>query len=411
MPWNEVDVDEQRMQFVIRATSGKERMTALCREFSISRPTGYHWCRRYRELRLLSALRERSRRPHHSPRLTAARKEQRVVALRQQTGWGAKKLHVLLAEEEIPLSVRTIHRILERHRLIREDSHGPALTRFERSEPNELWQMDTKGKYPLPMGECHPLSILDDHSRYAVGLYALPELSGEKAHPCLVETFRRYGIPQAMLMDRGPLWWSAWNGWGLTRLSVQLIEQGIRLLYGRVRHPQTQGKVERFHGTLGQAMRHRGVPQQFHQWPAALAEFRLSYNERRPHEALGMKRPAERYRRSPQVYQENVKEWEYPAGSDVRRLNSQGMLTEQGQRWFVCGALAGKRVRVQRFDGKLLVSYRHMYIREVDPANRKSYPLVAVRSAASGEPAPVALRAPCADSPDPKSGEKQKEEV
>ncbi len=411
MPWNEVDVDEQRMRFVIRATSGQESMTALCREFAISRPTGYHWRRRYRELRLLSGLQERSRRPHHSPRLTAARKEQRVVDLRQQTGWGAKKLRVLLAEEDIPLSVRTIHRLLERRQLIREDIHGPALTRFERSEPNELWQMDTKGKYPLQGGECHPLSILDDHSRYAVGLYALPELSGKEAYPCLVETFRRYGIPQAMLMDRGTLWWSAWNGWGLTRLSVRLIEQGIRLLYGRVRHPQTQGKVERFHGTLGQAMRHRGVPQQFHQWPAALAEFRSSYNEWRPHEALGMKRPAERYQRSPRNYQDNVPEWEYPAGSDVRRLNSQGMLTEQGQRWFVCGALASKRVRVEGFDGKLLVSYRHMYIREVDPGKKKSHPLVAARSAASGEPAPVALRAPCADSPDLESKEKQTEGV
>ncbi len=411
MPWNEVDVDEQRMRFVIRATSGKESMTGLCREFTISRPTGYEWRRRYREVQLLSALQERSRRPHHSPRLTATRKEQRVVALRQQTGWGAKKLRVLLAEEEIPLSVRTIHRILERHQLIREDSHGPALTRFERSEPNELWQMDTKGKYPLQVGECHPLSILDDHSRYAVGLYALPELSGDKAYPCLVETFRHYGIPQAMLMDRGPLWWSAWNGWGLTRLSVRLIEQGIRLLYGRVRHPQTQGKVERFHGTLGQAMRHRGVPKQFHQWPAALAEFRSSYNEWRPHEALGMKRPAERYQRSPHNYQEKVKEWEYPAGSDVRRLNSQGMLTEQGHRWFVCGALAGQRVRVERFDGKLLVSYRHMYIREVDSARRKSHALVAARSADAGEPAPVALRAPYATSPAPESKEKQIEEV
>jgi len=411
MSWNEVDVDDQRMQFVLRAASGKESMTVLCREFTISRPTGYHWRRRYREVHLLSDLRERSRRPHHSPRLTAARTEQRVIALREQTGWGAKKLHVLLAEEEIPLSVRTIHRILERHKLISEDSHGPALTRFERSEPNELWQMDTKGKYPLQVGECHPLSILDDHSRYAVGLYALSELSGEQAYPCLAETFRRYGIPQAMLMDRGTLWWSAWNGWGLTRLSVRLIEQGIRLLYGRVRHPQTQGKVERFHGTLGQAMRHRGVPKQFHQWPAALAEFRLSYNERRPHEALGMKRPVERYQRSPRSYQENVQEWEYPTGSDVRRLNSQGMLTEQGQRWFVCGALAGQRVRVERFDGKLLVSYRHMYIREIDPARRKSYALVVARNAATGEPVPVALRASCASSPDQKSKEKQIEEV
>ena len=116
MPWNEVDVDEQRMRFVIRATSGKESMTGLCREFTISRPTGYEWRRRYREVQLLSALQERSRRPHHSPRLTATRKEQRVVALRQQTGWGAKKLRVLLAEEEIPLAVRTIHRILQRHK-------------------------------------------------------------------------------------------------------------------------------------------------------------------------------------------------------------------------------------------------------------------------------------------------------
>jgi hypothetical protein len=141
----------------------------------------------------------------------------------------------------------------------------------------------------------------------------------------------------------------------------------------------------------------RRMVAQFHQWPAVLAEFRLSYSERRPDEALGMKRPIERYQRSPRSYQENVREREYPTGSDVRRSNSQGMLTEQGQRWFVCGGLAGQRVRVERFDGKLLVSYRHMYIREIDPVRRKSYALVAAQSVATGEPAPVALRAPCAD--------------
>jgi hypothetical protein len=254
--------------------------------------------------------------------------------------------------------------------------------------------MDSKGKYPLSDGECHPLSIVDDHSRYAVGLYALPELSGAKAYPCLVETFRSYGVPQSMLMDRGTLWWSAWNGWGLTRLSVRLIEQGIRLLYGRVRHPQTQGKVERFHRTLGEALRHRGVPKQFSEWAAALKEFRSSYNERRPHEALGMKRPAERYQRSQRSYEERVTEWEYPAGSEVQRLNSQGMLTDERHRWFVCGALVNQRVRVERFDGKLLVSYRHMYIREIDLERRASRALVVARGAA--ETAPVALRAPSA---------------
>jgi len=267
MPWRTTDVKEQRMQFVIRATSGKERLSVLCREFGISRPTGYLWRRRYEQSRTLTEIGERSRRPHHSPTRTGPRQERRVMALRKQTGWGAKKLRILLTEEEISLPVRTIHRILERNGLVSEQAHGPAPGRFERSEPNQLWQMDSKGKYPLQDGECHVLSILDDHSRYLVGLHALPELSGEKAGPCLVETFRRYGVPQAMLMDRGSLWWTAWNGWGLTQLSVGLIEQGIRLLYGRVCHPQTQGKVERFHRTLGAELRHRGVPGRFGQWP------------------------------------------------------------------------------------------------------------------------------------------------
>jgi transposase InsO family protein len=397
MPWKRMNVDEQRMQFVIRANSGKERMTVLCREFGISRPTGYLWRQRYRQTGSLTQVSERSRRPHRSPRRTESWKEQRIVALRQRVGWGAKKLRVLLQEEEgVPLPVRTIHRILERHHLVSEEAHGPAPNRFGRSEPNELWQMDSRGKYPLSDGECHPLSIVDDHSRYAVGLYALPELSGAKAYPCLVQTFRSYGVPQSMLMDRGSLWWSAWNGWGLTRLSVRLIEQGIGLLYGRVRHPQTQGKVERFHRTLGQALRHRGVPPRFNEWAAALDEFRWSYNQRRPHEALGMKRPAERYQQSRQSYEERVKEWDYPAGSEVQRLNSQGMLTDQRHRWFVCGALADQRVRIERFDGKLLVSYRHMYIREIDLERRTSRALVVARGAA--ENAPVDLRAPSASS-------------
>jgi len=396
MPWKRVDVHEQRMQFVVRAVSGQEPMAALCREFGVSRPTGYLWRRRYEHAGSLTALAEQSRRPHHSPRRTAAALEQRVVVLREQTGWGAKKLHVVLRDEEgLAIPVRTIHRLLARHELIAEDVHGPAPSRFERSAPNQLWQMDTKGQYPLQDGECHPLSILDDHSRYAVGLYALSALSTAQAYPCLVETFQRYGVPEALLMDRGTLWWSAHNGWGLTRLSVRLIEQGIRLVYGRVCHPQTQGKVERFHRTLGAALRHRGVPQRLAEWPGVLAEFRYRYNHRRPHEALGMQRPVECYQPSPRRYQERVRPWEYPAGSAVRRVNANGMLAVGGRRWFVCEALAGQRVRVEEFDGKVLVSYRHMYIREIDLRRRISRPLVVARTD-SASPAPVALRAPCA---------------
>lgn len=377
MPWARTDVGEQRVKFVVRAVTGKERMAALCREFGVSRPTGYRWRRRFEQGGSVTAVVERSRRPARSPWQTEPQKEERVVALRQQYGWGAKKIAVLLQEEGASLTVTTINRILKRRGLVgKKDSNAPAMERFERSTPNELWQMDGKGEYRGGDGTCYPLSILDDHSRYAVGLYGLPAFNAEHVYPCLVRTFEHYGVPEAMLMDRGTVWWGTSNGYGLTWLSVRLIEQGIRLHYGRVHHPQTQGKVERFHRTLDEAIRHRGKPQRLAEWPGALEEFRQIYNERRPHEALGMQRPIERYRASARAYQVEPREWEYPTGSVVQRLNTQGFLSWEGQNWFVCEALAGRRVRVESVEKLLLVSYRHMYVREIDRQQRCTRPLV-----------------------------------
>lgn len=381
MPWARADVSEQRVKFVVRAVSGKERLAGLCREFGISRPTGYRWRRRFAEANSITAVVERSRRPAHSPLQTAREKEERVEALRHEFGWGAKKLEVLLREEDTSLTLRTINRILKRRGLIgKKDSHLPALKRFERSAPNELWQMDGKGRFHAGDGTCYPLSIVDDHSRFAVGLFSLPAFTAERIYPCLVRTFERYGVPEAMLMDHGAEWWSTTNGYGLTWLSVRLIEQGIELCYGRVRHPQTQGKVERFHRTLNEAIRHRGKPKQMADWPAVLEEFQQVYNQRRPHEALGMKRPCERYRPSARNYQAQVAEWDYPEGSEVRRLNSAGCLNWEGERWFVSEALAGQRIRVERVKHLLLVSYRHMYVREIDRPQRHTRPLVIPRS-------------------------------
>jgi transposase InsO family protein len=284
---------------------------------------------------------------------------------------------VLLQEAGSPLTVTTINRILKRRGLLTKwDTHAAAVQRFERSAPNQLWQMDGKGKYRSQDGTCYPLSILDDHSRFAVGLYGLCAFAAEMVYPCLVRTFERYGVPEAMLMDRGSVWWSTTNGYGLTWLSVGLIEQGIRLHYGRVQHPQTQGKVERFHRTLNEAVRHRGKPGCLAEWPKALEEFRQIYNQQRPHEALGMQRPAERYRVSARRYRAQPREWEYPEGSVVQRLNTQGCLYWQGANWFVCEALAGKRVRVEAVAGLLLVSYRHMYVREIDPQKQCTRSLV-----------------------------------
>ena len=232
MPWRTTGVSEQRIQLVIRAQGRREALARLCREFEVSRPTGYRWLRRYEQARTLTAVQEHSRRPHRSPRRTTASTEQQVVALRQRTGWGAKKLRILLREQAaVQLPVRTIHRILARHEMIAPPEPGAAPGRFERSEPNQLWQMDSKAKYTVEDGECHALAIVDDHRRYLLGLHALSALVIEQAYPCLVETFRGYGLPQAMLMDHGSLWWSPTNGWGLTWLSIGLIEQGITLRY------------------------------------------------------------------------------------------------------------------------------------------------------------------------------------
>jgi transposase InsO family protein len=377
MPWERTDVGEQRVKFVVRAVSGKERMAALSREFMVSRPTGYRWRQRFERTGSITGVVERSRRPESSPSKTEPKKEERVVALRQQYGWGAKKIEVLLREEDTSLTVTTINRILKRRGLVgKKDEHAPALERFERRTPNELWQMDGKGEYRSSDGTCYPLSILDDHSRYAVGLYGLPAFNAEHVYPCLVRTFERYGVPEAMLMDRGTVWWGTSNGYGVTWLSVRLIEQGIRLHYGRVHHPQTQGKVERFHRTLDEAIRHCGKPKRLAEWPGALEEFRQIYNERRPHEALGMQRPIERYRASARAYQTEPREWEYPTGSAVRRLNTQGFLFWEGQNWFVCEALAGRWVRVESVEKLLLVSYRHRYVREIDRQQRCTRPLV-----------------------------------
>ena len=182
----------------------------------------------------------------------------------------------MLDAEGIRLAPRTIDRIIQREGLTRRDvAPAPAVTRFERSAANELWQMDAKGHYPLrPDGQCHPLSILDDHSRFAVGLVALPALETGGVRRALTACFEQYGVPAAMLMDHGVPWWSATNEGGLTQLSVFLLKQDIRLLYGRVRHPQTQGKVERFHRTLGERLRWWGVPTDLRGFAEALATFR-----------------------------------------------------------------------------------------------------------------------------------------
>ena len=361
---------EQRVKFVVAAYRREKCMAELCREFDISRPVGYAWLRRY-EQGGVEAIAERSRRPQRSPRRKEAAIEQQVIALRRRyPDWGARKLGVLLAEQGVELGRNTIHRILLKHQLVHPaDRHEVALQRFERGAPNELWQMDFKGPklWHQPVG---PLSVMDDHSRYLIALEAVGSTRSELVREQLETVFLRCGVPEQMLMDHGVPWWSARSGGGMRELSLWLMRQGVELHWSRVRHPQTQGKVERFHGELQRALaRRRVLVPDVQAW---LDEFRWEHNHLRPHEALGMERPVSRWRPSERRYDPQPPRWEYPAGAKVMKVDSRGKLTLAGRNWQVSGALAGEWVQVVKLGERLQVYYCSALVREIDLTIQRS---------------------------------------
>jgi transposase InsO family protein len=365
MAWRSVDVDEQRIRFVVAAGRGESSMTALCAEFGISRQTGHLWLKRYRAGGVAAVL-EQSRRPLHSPTRTAVEVEARVAALRRERpDWGARKLAVLLSREGLEIPPATVQRILNRLGLVRvEDRHPPALGRFEREQPNQLWQMDFKSPkgWDQPVG---PLSVIDDHSRYAITLFQTGTTRAEPVREQLVQAFTLCGLPEAMLMDHGIPWWNCSSAGGWTQLTVWLMKQGVRLYLSGIRHPQTQGKVERFHGALEKARRLRGLPEPAlrQRW---LDDFRQDYNHVRPHEALGMKTPASRWRPSLNRFDPDPPPWQYHDEAEVHRLGKTGQLKLNGRRWQVAGALALEQVQLIRGEQRVLVFYRNTLLRELD---------------------------------------------
>jgi transposase InsO family protein len=371
MAWGTVNVDDQRMRFVMCASRAGTTMCEACEEFKISRPTGYEWLRRYQAGGIAGVV-EKSRRPLNSPTQTAVEIEQRVVELRQQRpDWGARKLQVLLAREKIHLPVITVHRILLRRGLVRpQDRFRTAVERFERGAANQLWQMDFKSPvgWDAPVG---PLSVLDDHSRYAIALNRTGSTQGEPVKERLIEAFQRCGVPEEMLMDHGTPWWNMKAVAGWTWLTVWLMRQGIQLHFSGYRHPQTQGKIERFHGALGAAMKRRGMPtsEERQSW---LDEFRHEYNHVRPHEALQMKTPAAVWSKSARHYQPNPSAWEYEAGADVRKISTQGHLSVAGRRWEISRALVGEWVQLIRLNERILVYYCRSLVRELDLVTQRS---------------------------------------
>ena len=372
MAWKMADVREQRVRFVVRASEAGRNLSDLCREFEISRPTGYLWLQRWQQQKT-AGLEEKSRRPQRSPQKTTEAVEQQIIELRRQRpDWGARKLCPLLAERGVELAVITVHRVLLRHGLVRpEDRHEAAVQRFERAAPNEMWQMDFKSPKGWEQG-VGPLSVIDDHSRYVIRLAQTGTTRSWAVRAQLERGFEECGLPEAMLMDHGTPWWNAAAPSGWTELTVWLMGQGIGVHFGRYRHPQTQGKVERFHGALEMARRRRGLPvaEQRQVW---LDQFRYEYNHVRRHEALGMRTPASVWQPSGRRYDRHPREWDYGAGAEVRRLDGEGRLRLGQRSWPISAALSNQRVKLQAVgESTILVYYCRSLVREIDLAAQRS---------------------------------------
>lgn len=330
----------QRLEFVTLAMQSAVAFSELCGRFGISRKTGYKWLRRYKTDGV-EALQDRSRKPHRSPKQVPRAVAEAVIALREETTWGGRKLRRRLQDlGHTPPAASTCTEILRRADLLKKDVPAGPKQRFERQWPNELWQMDHKSGFPTQAGpSCHALTVLDDHSRFNLVLDAASNQRTPTVQAALTAAFERYGLPEAILCDNGGVWSNCGGGTGHTTLTVWLLRLGIRVLHGRPYHPQTQGKEERFHRTLEDELLSRHTWRDLAHCAAAFHRYRWRYNHERPHCSLGDATPASRYQPSVRAMPAHLPALEYP-GLEVRIVRASGVITFANQTWAIGEAFA-----------------------------------------------------------------------
>lgn len=351
---------ESRLEFIRLASAEGANVSALCRRFAVSRKTGHKWLARHRAG---GGAADQPRRPRSSPGQTPAGVEAAVLAVRaEHPSWGGRKLRRRLldlardkgrdgGQQDVP-AASTVTAILGRRGCLGLDgAQAPATGRFEHDRPNALWQMDFKGHFALSAGapaalRCHPLTLLDDHSRYAVCLRACADEATATVRDRLVAAFRRYGLPERMNMDNGSPWGSG-PGQPWTPLTVWLLLVGVAVSHSRPYHPQTNGKAERFHRTLKRDVLFGRSFSDLPACQAAFDGFRETYNALRPHEALGLAVPASRYRASERSYPEALPAVEYDPADQVRRVQQGGWVSFRGRALRLPHAFAGQPVALR----------------------------------------------------------------
>jgi transposase InsO family protein len=388
MPWKPRDLMSQRTEFVrlaLRVQLGEEpgTMTELCARYGISCKTGYEWLKRYKE-EGAAGMADLSRRPLTSPLKTPARMEQQVVDVRREhPAWGGRKIHARLKNlgvSDAP-AASSISAILHRNGLMDEKSPGksaPATIRFERSRPNQLWQMDFKGHFALGAGgRCHALTALDDHSRFNLILEACGDERGATVWKCVERAFQVYGLPVQILCDNGVSWSCPKHRRALGRLEALLLRVGVETIHGRPYHPQTQGKEERFHRTLkDEVISKRAQWESLEQCAEAFVWWRGIYNEQRPHESLDDGVPIDRYRVSERAYDPSAKDRDmreyYPEGGERRKVGKSGEISFMANRIYVGTGIVGESVSlVPCMENRWCVSYGWKTLGEIEYTGTK----------------------------------------
>ena len=366
MPWTTRDAMSLKEEFVALARQPGSNKRELCRRFGISPQTAYKWLDRYKA-HGQPGLQEKSRRPATSPKLTQAAMEAQVVALRQaHPAWGGRTISSLLEKRIAP---STVTNVLHRHGLIQPSQREQSATlRFEHDAPNDLWQMDFKGHFALQQGRCHPLTLLDDHSRFSLAIEACDNERGATVKERMIEVFQRYGLPARINVDNGPPWGSPRNPGEVTELSIWLIRLGIRISFSRPRHPQTNGKIERFHRSLKAEVLDGRHFSTLMDAQSAFDRWREVYNLQRPHQALGYKVPMDRYRSSPWAYPQQLPEFEY-GPDDVLAKVYDSRFRFQKRYFSIAKGLLGQHIAIRpnaESDGLFDIYFCHHFLRTFD---------------------------------------------
>jgi putative transposase len=357
MPWQITHMNDIRREFVMKSLEARRDFARLCREYGISRKTGYKWKQRAMEGGL-SALAELSRRPRRSPRQLDEDTVCALIRLKlRHPTWGAKKLALVYARNgRAAPSLSTYQRILTKaglvvaRRRVRLAVPGRLQARLAAQAPNEVWTVDFKGWWLLRSGQrCEPLTVRDAFSRYVLTVH-LPEHANTAAVQAEFERlFECYGLPRVIKSDNGSPFAASRSLLGLSRLSAWWVSLGIELDRSRPAHPQDNGAHERLHRDIARELASTLHPDRLAQ-QAACDLWREEFNHERPHEALGGRCPAQLYQKSPRRYQPGPVALVYGAGFFVRKMASNGVLAWGRHRVFVSAALAGCHVGLRRLD-------------------------------------------------------------